>query len=407
MGDAFFDEAFSRSVVQAIARDTTVSTARGKLHFRATSLGRTLALDEISALPISKPTPNSSNTVVTVGETLFLKGYRQLRSGINPELEIGRFLTEKVSFPACVPVVGSLEYTGDDGRTMTLALLQAYVPNQGDGWEYTLAYLVRVLSELRDTDGDPKAATHGAFLALMTVLGQRTAELHVAFAQRTGDAAFDPEPLRPEDIDGYRAHTRSEAQRTWTMLQGALSQLAPGVREDAERLLARKSELMARIDALPVEAQSGLRTRLHGDYHLGQVLVARNDFVIIDFEGEPARTFDERRTKGSPLRDVAGMLRSFNYARWSALRREAQNAEEFSKLDAAARAWEHETRTAFLAGYTGALGGGAAPADPALLALFEFEKACYELRYELGNRHDWVPVPLQGILAMLDIPAGG
>jgi maltose alpha-D-glucosyltransferase/alpha-amylase len=152
---------------------------------------------------------------------------------------------------------------------------------------------------------------------------------------------------------------------------------------------------------MAADSEPGLQIRIHGDYHLGQVLVTRNDFVIIDFEGEPARSIEERRAKQSPLRDVAGMLRSFNYARWSALRRAAQNAGELARLDAEARDWERETRAAFLDGYAAALAPEAGPVDPQLLRLFEIEKAFYELRYELGNRVDWVPVPLQGILALL------
>jgi len=152
--------------------------------------------------------------------------------------------------------------------------------------------------------------------------------------------------------------------------------------------------------------QTGVKTRYHGDYHLGQVLVSRNDFLIIDFEGEPARSFEERRQRSSALRDVAGMVRSFNYARWSALRRVAQSADELARLEPAAREWEAETREAFLGAYTARMtqGGAVQTAESAarLLALFEFEKAMYELRYELDNRLDWVQVPLQGILALVD-----
>jgi maltose alpha-D-glucosyltransferase/alpha-amylase len=145
--------------------------------------------------------------------------------------------------------------------------------------------------------------------------------------------------------------------------------------------------------------------RYHGDYHLGQVLVSGNDFVIIDFEGEPARSFDERRAKSSPLRDVAGMLRSFNYAHWSALRQGAQSVEELERLEPAAREWELATRQAFLQGYSSAAGEAVA-LDKGLLALFELEKALYELRYELNNRVDWAQVPLQGVLTLLNTRPG-
>jgi maltose alpha-D-glucosyltransferase/alpha-amylase len=352
---------------------------------------------------VSQPSPVSSNTVVTLGETLFLKGYRHVRNGINPELEMGRFLAEEAGFVHGVPVAGALEYLGDDGTVMTLALLQAYVPNQGDGWEYTQAYLERVLAELRDADSSPRADTHGAFLALIRILGRRTAELHNALGRATGNPAFDPEPMTPADLRQLRETVRAEAATTLDRLgEHVRAALSAATTDDAARLLSMHESVNAFINDLAVEGKSGWRTRFHGDYHLGQVLVTRNDFVIIDFEGEPARPIEERRTKQSPLRDVAGMLRSFNYARWSALRRAAQNAEELVRLDTAARAWEHETRAAFLSGYQEALAPERGPVDAQLLELFELEKAFYELRYELDNRVDWVPVPLQGILALLD-----
>jgi maltose alpha-D-glucosyltransferase/alpha-amylase len=316
---------------------------------------------------------------------------------------MGRFLTEEAGFLHGVPVAGALEYVGDDGTVFTLALLQAYVPNQGDGWDYTLAYLERVLGELRDADGDRPPNPHGAFLALVGILGRRTAELHNALGRRTGHAAFDPEPMTEADLRIVRDTVRAEAHATLAGLREHLAGLPPAAQEDAQRLLARSGAIDAFIDALRIEGGGGWRTRFHGDYHLGQVLLARNDFVIIDFEGEPARPIEARRTKQSPLRDVAGMLRSFNYARWSALRRAAQNADELARLDVEARTWERESREAFLAGYAAALAPEAGPVDPQLLQLFELEKAFYELRYELGNRVDWVPVPLQGILALLDL----
>jgi maltose alpha-D-glucosyltransferase/alpha-amylase len=407
MGDAFFDEAFARAVVRAIVADTTVQSVKGRMHFRPTTIGRQLILDALPELPVSRPSAMSSNTVVTIGDELFLKGYRRLRPGINPELEIGRFLTEVVDFPNCVPVAGALEYTAEDGTVMTLGLLQAYVPNQGDGWDYTLAYLERFLAELRDLDGGVSADPHGAFLALIRILGQRTAELHGALARRTGDPAFDPETLTAENLVAVRDHARAEAEGTLAMLEKAVDNLPAVSQEDARRVLARAADIRASIDAVRVDRPGGMKSRFHGDYHLGQVLVARNDFVIIDFEGEPARSMEERRAKRSPLRDVAGMLRSFNYARWTALRRAAQNADELARFDPAVRAWELETRAAFLAGYSGSLAPEAGAIDPDMLDLFELEKAFYELRYELGNRLDWVPVPLQGILALLDRPAPG
>jgi maltose alpha-D-glucosyltransferase/alpha-amylase len=190
------------------------------------------------------------------------------------------------------------------------------------------------------------------------------------------------------------------------LLQARLDQLADMVRDEGRALLQQQERVNSRIAALADAGEGGVKIRHHGDYHLGQVLVTRNDFVIIDFEGEPARSFEERRAKGSALRDVAGMLRSFNYAHWSALRRVAHSSDELDRLAPFAKAWEQQSRTAFLAGYERAVRGTplAVALEPGsgLLGLFELEKALYELRYELGNRPDWVSVPLQGIKALLD-----
>ena len=406
MGDAFYDPAFCRAMVQTIGAGKEITTAAGRLLFKPTAAFKKFKAD-IATLPVSRPSTTSSNTVVTLDETLFLKGYRRLREGLNPELEMGRFLTEVVRYPNCVPVLGALEYFTSDGRVMTLALVQAYVANQGDGWDYTLRYLERYLEELRTTAGAAvtAAAAHGGFLALAATLGQRTAELHAALARRTGAPAFEPEPIAASDIVAFRERASSEALATLSLLRERLAQLPVNVQADAQAVLTLQEALQARLAAgTGPNHHAGIKSRIHGDYHLGQVLVTGNDFVIIDFEGEPARSFEARRAKSSPLRDVAGMLRSFNYARWSALKRVAQNADELERLEPAAREWETATREAFLAAYVDAtaLSKPVLPVDAALLALFELEKALYELRYEINNRIDWAQVPLRGILALID-----
>ena len=401
IGDAFADEVFCRAVVRAIGENKQLATAHGKLQFRPTRAFARLAGDDYSTLPVGRPQAQSSNTLVTLGERLFLKGYRRLRPGLNPEVETGRFLTDVAHYPNCVPLAGSLEYAAANGTTMTLALVQAYVSNQGDGWTYTLNYLERFLEEWRTSPEKVPADVHGAYMALVQTLGTRTAELHRAFAQRTGDPAFDPEPVTPDDLAAYGERVAGEARTTFSLLEGSLAQLAAGARNEAQSLLAARERLLARIGQLAAAGQDSLKTRFHGDFHLGQVLLTKNDFVIIDFEGEPLRGFDERRAKQSPLRDVAGMLRSFSYARWSALQRIARK-DDIDRLAPLASAWEAEARDAFRRAYDDAvrstpLYGGHAP-DRSLLALFELEKALYELRYEIGNRPDWAHIPLHGLL---------
>ena len=394
LADAIADEGFCRHVVKAIGAGRSVPTANGSLRFTRTGAYAELAGEEVATLQLGPLHAQSTNTSVQLGDRLFLKCYRRQRAGVNPEFEIGRFLTETAHFPHCVPLAGAVEYVSQK-ESFTVALLQGYVPNQGDGWSYTAAYLERFL-EL-----NPQQEPHGAYLTLMQTLATRTGELHRAFAIRSGDPAFEPEPLAAQDAAAWKAKVRAEAEETLSLLQK---------NEKAQPLLARRAELLARIDACAVPKGAGLKTRHHGDYHLGQVLIANNDFVIIDFEGEPSRPLADARRKHSPLRDVAGMLRSFSYAKWSARDRYISGvtggqAGLAADKDAALDAWEAEVRRTFLVAYaeaTRSSGLYASFEDVAgLLSLFELEKVLYELRYEINNRPNWVPVPLSGVLGML------
>jgi len=404
MGDAFADEAFCHAVVGAMAKRREVPTAQGKLQFRPTTAFEALAGEDYNSLPVARPQGSSSNTVVILGERLVLKGYRRLRAGASPELEMGLYLTEVVRFPNCAPLAGTLEYLGSDGQTRVLAMLQAYVANQGDGWTYALEYLRRHLEEHRTapaTDDLPVDA-HKAFLILIRTLGQRTAELHRALASGSGNADFAPEPLAPADFEAYRARALAEARGALALLKSNLEQIPATDRAKANEVLAQQEQLLARLAAAATQEGKGRKIRIHGDYHLGQVLVTRNDFVIVDFEGEPGHSLEERRAKQSPLRDVAGMLRSFSYVEHSALRNVAHDEVEFAKLAPLAHAWARQVREAFLGAYDAearraALYGSFTPGQ-GLLGLFELEKALYELRYELSNRPAWAGIPLQGIL---------
>ena len=402
LAEAFGDEAFNRAIVSAIAEGLVVPMRHGQIHFTPTSAFAALAGADFAELAVSRPRAQSSNTIVLLGERLFLKAYRRLREGENLELEIGRFLTETAHFAHCVPVAGAIQYRGEDGTVMTLGMLQAFVANQGDGWTYTVEYVERFLEACRATVEPVPDDAHGGYLALVQTLGQRTAELHCAFASDTTDPAFSPAAVTAEDLKAWQARTHDEALATFDLLATHLERLPEPARSEADALLARAQDALTLIEACAVEAGSQRKIRIHGDYHLGQVLLAQNDFVIIDFEGEPARPLEARRAKTSPLRDVAGMLRSFSYARWASLRATADGAAEFERLAPSAAAWEAQTRQAFLSAYETcavALYGSAPPRE--LLTLFELEKAFYELRYELNNRPDWVRVPLAGVIALL------
>ncbi len=376
-GDALADEAFCRNVVRAIGEGRSLTTERGTLRFTPTQVFGEIAGEDLAGLGLGQLHTLATNTSVTLGERLFLKCYRRLRAGINPELEVGRFLTEVARFANCVPVAGAVEYSTGSGEPTTLALLQAYRPNQGDGWSYTLDYLERFL----ETQLGVGEENHGAYLLLIQTLATRTAELHRAFAAVTGDPAFDPAAMNQANVDTWKASIRKEAEQTLALVNSG-------------ELHEKREKLLALIDACQGPRGPALRIRHHGDYHLGQVLVANNDFYIIDFEGEPSRPLEEARRKHSPLRDVAGMLRSFSYAKWSATRSNA--------LDP----WEQQVRRAFLSAYeAGTQGSGLFESFDdvrGLLKLFELEKALYELRYEFNNRPDWLQVPLAGILGLLE-----
>ncbi len=408
MGDAFADEAFCRAVVHAMATGRDIAAAQGTLQFRPTAAFKALAGPDYAALPVERPRGSSSNTVVTIGERLILKGYRRLRVGLNPELEMGRYLTDVVHFPHCAALAGVLEYLGNDGQKRLLAMLQSFVANQGDGWTFALEYLKRHLEQYRTTPASDAlpANAHEAFLLRIRVLAARTAELHRALAQPTKDRAFAPQPLARADIDAYRQRATEEARTALDLLAANLETVVSTDKERAALVLERRAQILARIEAMAAGNEKGLKIRIHGDYHLGQVLVTRNDFVIIDFEGEPGNSLEMRRAKHSPLRDVAGMLRSFSYAQQSALRGAAHNEAEAARLAPLARAWELEVREAFLSSYAAtatsepgaAIWYGALQPAQGLLGLFELEKVLYELRYEIGNRPTWAGIPLQGLL---------
>jgi maltose alpha-D-glucosyltransferase/alpha-amylase len=406
LSDAFGDDQFCRAVVAAIAARKELRCVQGTIRFTPTRAFAEVAGSTAGELLVRMPGAQSSNTIVVMDERLFLKGYRRLQTGVNPEVEIGCFLTEVAHFEHSVPVAGMVEYAAADGSTMTLGLLQGYVENQGDGWRYTLEYLERFFEQngINDHAAAP-AEDHGAYLTLIRVLGRRTAELHAALGTRTGNPAFDPEPIGDGELAAWTKRVHEQAVAGIDQLEQRRESLVEAVRADADRLLAERKVLLEKIDALGPQQIQAVKIRHHGDYHLGQVLLQQNDFVIIDFEGEPARSFRERRQKHSPLRDVAGMLRSFNYAMHTAVAHMSNGPQKNpASLESRARQWEAGTCAAFLDAYREAAGAaglyGSWDELRGLLDLFVLEKAFYELRYEMDNRPDWVHIPLRGILKL-------
>ncbi len=406
---AFGDDRFCCALARGIANGLTLPFGKGRAEFRATQACAALAAG-IDA-PVRHPALEQSNTAVYFGDQLFLKGYRRLQPGTNPELEIGRFLTEHEPFGNIVPVAGAIEYHRPDGQVMTLALLQAYVDNQGTGWNFTVDYLERFFDEQLSNPGEPageeSGGVHAFYLTLMDTLGKRTAQLHQAFARQSGDAAFDPEPIQASDISAWLEQIEQDIVTTFTHLEKRSNSQPEKLRDVCAQLLSQRAALFEQVQRKPQSPIIASKTRHHGDYHLGQVLLAQNDFIITDFEGEPSRTMAERRAKHSPLRDLAGMLRSFSYAAAVAVNHTtAERPGDRASLGPLAQEWVVAASTAFLNGYRANITGCASwPTDPEqsdwLIKIFLIEKALYELRYELDNRPEWLSIPLYGLLRFI------
>jgi maltose alpha-D-glucosyltransferase/alpha-amylase len=362
-----------------------------------------------------------SNNSVVFGERLILKVFRRLEEGMNPELEVGRFLTEKTNFAQIAPLAGSLEYRRDSGEPISLAVLQGYVPNQGDAWQYTLNTLAHFFRGVDLVGAEPPpvarnlvqasaaelpevaAKTIGAYLDSARLLGRRTAELHRALASDPTDPAFAPERITPQDQRSIYQSVSGVSIRSTDLLRSQLKKLPEDAREEAKQVLELEPRIASILKTFLSRRLTTTRIRVHGDYHLGQVLYTGHDFVIIDFEGEPTRSLYERRLKRLALRDVAGMLRSFDYASQAALRSDQIDPAALPGLRTWGRFWVQCVSAAFLRSYLATAGTESfvpQAADDLDLQLntMLLEKALYELRYELNMRPDWVRIPLRGIL---------
>ncbi|MDY6918348.1 MAG: putative maltokinase, partial [Chloroflexota bacterium] len=427
--DALADAGFCNGLLSAI---------RGRRHFRGTAsevAGQpTRAFRRIrgqadGSLQPSLLKAEQSNTSVVYGDRLVLKVFRRLGEGVNPDWEVGRYLTEKAAFPHTAPVAGAIEYRRRRGEPMTLGVLHGYVQNEGDAWKYTLDsighYFECVLAQpnvsaptvpatsLVDLQAEEPPATVceaiGSYLASARLLGERTAELHLALASATDDPALAREPFTAGYQRSVYHQMRSLTVSVLPLLRRRIRNIPEEAREDAEKVLALENAIISSFGEALRRKTAALRIRCHGDYHLGQVLYTGKDFVIIDFEGEPARPLGERRLKRSPLRDVAGMIRSFDYAVHAALLGQASTVirpDDVPLLTEWGQVWYSWVASNFLGSYLGRVAPARLlPDDPeqvsSLLDAFVLAKAVYEVGYELDNRPDWVRVPLRGILQLM------
>jgi len=422
--DGLAIDGFARALLDDVRNNRRLEGLRdGRYVFKGTERLETVAL--APEPPVRRLDVEQSNTSIVIGERVILKAYRRIHPGPQPELEIARFL-DAAGYRNTPALYGSLEYFDPAGTPTVLAIVQEFVESQGDGWGVTIAYLERFFDLRKNmaVPADPAAHApiaaaagaglrpheedHQLFVARAKTLGVRTAELHRTFAAAHGDPDFEPEPVTQADLDAWSAQSRRSALAALDTLEREIERLPADLRAFATALLAMRGELDARLE-LPPAAELGplVKTRYHGDYHLGQVLVVADDFKIVDFEGEPGRSFEERRPKSSPLRDIAGMVRSINYAAVAAMRGPtAERGEDTSALEPLAREWERGAVEAFLSGYRETIAGCPSyPRDPAqadrLLEHFILEKAFYEISYELANRPAWVRIPLEGIRSIL------
>ena len=406
---------FAKVMIALIAADVNVDLAAVQLVVEASAseregLAQALLVDTDGIRVLSG---EQSNTSLLIGQDAILKYYRRLRDGIQPELEVTRFLTEKTDFEAAPALYGSIELVRPDGTRTAIAALFEQVQNQGDAWTVIVEALARYLRDhayaqppMADDNLEVGALSEPKLQVQIDpaeVLGRRSGEMHAALATATGDAAFDPEPLDDASYMAIVGEAKQDASDALAILAKARPNLPTEELENVDRLVGAEKDILTWFDRFGGLKINAHRIRIHGDYHLGQVLVAKNDVVILDFEGEPGRSLEERRAKTSPLRDVAGMVRSFDYAAFAARDRAGPVDETTGeRLREMATNWRDEVTEQFLQHWSEASKIVLDEPTRQLLDLFVLQKAFYELRYEAAMRPAWLSIPLRGIVALLE-----
>jgi maltose alpha-D-glucosyltransferase / alpha-amylase len=423
LSDALLSDEFCR-VLLDLAREG--GTRPGQHGTVAGTPGVPIASVPESGWSVSRVGVEQSNSSIIFGGQLILKLFRRLDAGPNPDAEITRYLTEERRFTGVPVFAGSVEYQARGGPASTVGLLQGLVKNQGDGWSWMLEELGRYYERAMTwpaeatpltgpsgwLDGEPWLTPEldellGISDDAAAALGRRTAALHLELDAPATDPAFAPERLTSGDFAALAAAVQQHATSAFDLLKEALPRLADEQVELASRVIGYRSRIVARLQRLADLTPDSDKIRIHGDYHLGQVLRVGQDFVILDFEGEPARSLADRRAKQPPVKDLAGMLRSFSYAARVGLQTHlARRPGDPERLEPWARLWAQAVSAVFLDAYRRAVGAAPLlPREPAdlaqLLDAYVLDKALYELRYELGNRPAWIRVPLTGILDLM------
>jgi maltose alpha-D-glucosyltransferase/alpha-amylase len=410
--DATSDPSFISLLLENLRAGHTTEADRRRIEFAPTAVfakDGPLAIQDVRAVDTEQ-----SNTTVLVGTDYVVKLFRRLEPGLNPEIEVGHFLTETVAFSHAPPLLGTVELE-ENGARSAVAVVHGFVQNQGDAWTVTSAYLDRFVEEQRLLTAE--AAGHSdeqaAYLRRMDQIGRRVAELQLALASRDDIAAFAPEPIAADDVGNWTEGILQRAGRALDGLAPRRSELAENDRQLLDALLSYQDSLPARLRELLPETIDAMKIRHHGDFHLGQMLIVKDDISIIDFEGEPRRSIEDRRRKAPAARDVAGLIRSIDYSATAALERALKSApdEHHGKLARALEDWREHSVAAFMAAYRSSLSDTRLwPQSPeaadALLDFFLLEKAFYEIEYELAHRPDWLRVPLAGTWRILSRSEG-
>ncbi len=411
--DSIGSDEFCKSMLSCMKNDFEIPVKGGILKFSHTSLLD--SFDGISEMIIRRPVVEQSNTSVFFDEKFIFKIYRQVFEGQNPELQMGRFLTESGCFSHIARVAGAVELVRDDGTTIALGILQEFIDNQSDSWSFTLNYLYRFfevyLPGLPHGEGGDSPVLenlHEGYLAKMELLGRRIGAMHKVLSEDSEVSEFMPEEIEDQEWETLAASIEEDLGKVLVRMKQLVTSFSIELQGMVKKLISMETRFAEKIRSFIPRGQRLFKTRHHGDLHLGQILIVANDFVIIDFEGEPARSPQERSRKCCPLRDVAGMLRSFSYASETVRRKIRQEKPEtFEAVSLLINEWEASVTERFLMGYANETAGcRSVPSDKRqlnrILRLLCLEKAVYEFSYELNNRPNWLEIPICGLIKCLD-----
>ena len=419
--DAFALDVFAELVVELMHASASLPSDDGEVKFMPT-----IALDEVDIGPeagVRRLSAEQTNSSLIVQDRMVIKVIRRMLPGVHPEAEMGRYLTA-LGYANAPRMLGEVTRIGKDGMRHTMIMLQQYIHNQGDAWQWSLDTLALWVQQATVSATAVAAETttdishpEDDLIRLSATLGKRLGELHAALATPSDDPDFSPQTTSVDDAGDWAAGARIQLEAALDVLRGKTDWSSEAETRRAVQLIAQRDQLLEKLDALAAQGVETLRTRIHGDFHLGQVLVGHGDVYIVDFEGEPAKSLAQRRAKSSPLRDVAGLLRSFDYAAAFASKSGPADLDEAAELrkQQIMRSFAPNCQTAFLQAYREAAYVGPLRMPPevehALLQLFVLEKAGYEVCYEAAHRPAWIAVPMNGLAKIADellhFPEGG